>query len=97
MSEDKIKVELALAGEYPPGEEWRGKIREALKILYDPNVDDDAWVKVTGIYPADVNRVRAFAHAAWGSNDEWKVVTKYDAENKVFWIGAQKQDTEEEE
>ncbi len=97
MTADKISVELAPIGEYPPGEEWRGKIREGVNILWDLDAESDQWVKVKGIEPSNANRARSAAHAAANSkfrpfmpeDEEWQLVTRYDAASETLWMTAQ--------
>ena len=104
MSVEKITIEKAQPGEYPPGEEWRGKIREAVKLLV--TLPDDQWVKVVGIEPTLLNRARSAAHAIaaadWdrefgGGETIYQLITKYDRENQTLWLGQQRRVKDEEE
>lgn len=92
MNNTRISVQVAAKGEYPPGEEWRSQIREAIEQLY--NLPDDQWIKVIGIEPSLVNRARSAAHSYWGDNDEWKLVTKYDSQSNILWMTSEKIKTE---
>jgi hypothetical protein len=91
-----IKIEQAAEGEYPPGEEWRGKLREAVELL--GNLYDDQWVKVYPIEPEIVNRVRSAAHfymSQWeqrhryDENEPYKLMTRYVSSTKTFWMATQ--------
>jgi hypothetical protein len=105
--QSNITFEKANEGEYPPGEEWRGKLREAMTLL--GTLDDDGWVKLYPIEQEIVNRVRAAAHAIvsqwendpWqSSDDKYKLITRYDPGTQVFWMSVQtvkKNDKEEDE
>lgn len=101
MTADKITVEMAKTDEYPPGEEWRGKIREALSLL--ARSSSDQWVKVIGIDDDLVNRARAAAHSgvkSWGVDDEgneWQLITRYDSNRKILWMTTQVREAEETE
>jgi hypothetical protein len=92
-----IKIERSADGEYPPGEEWRGKLREAIELLIDL-VYHDQWIKVFPIEPENVNRVRSTAHFFMGQWQEkhlgefekpFKLVTRYDPTTKIFWMSTQ--------
>ena len=94
-----VKVEVSQPGEYPPGEEWRGKIREAIKCLGDLSENSDQWVKVFPVDADLVNRVRSAAHAIVKTSWEegWQLVTKYDSKSETFWMTVQKGGEETEE
>lgn len=98
---EKITVELSPTGEYPPGEEWRARIREAVDLL--GQAGGDQWVKVSPIEPGVVSLARAAAHNLvknWTDPDdnepEYKLITRYYRDTQTFWMTVEAPEEDEE-
>jgi len=102
-----INFEKAADDEFPPGEEWRGKLREALDLL--GQLDYGKWVKIYPIEPETVARIRSAAHSTvnewntsqWPSEEDesmrTQLITKYDSSTKIFWMTTQAVKKEEKD
>lgn len=103
MNAGKISVEVAQEGDYPGGEEWRGKIKEAIAIMAKMPESSPQWVKVFPIESDVVARARAAARSGildWGKPYEgtgYKLITRYDPINKIFWMMTELEGVEEED